>query len=145
MSVTQLTPYLFFDGQADQAIRFYQEALGAQVDGLLRYDQLPAGAGTCPPEDKQRVMHALLRLGGASLMVSDSPTGQPTASSGVHVNIGFDDADEMARRFRALAEGGSVTMDLHDAFWGDKFGALQDRFGVHWMFTCPTGTAGRAG
>ena len=145
MSVTQLTPYLFFDGQADQAIRFYQEALGAEVEGLMRYDQLPAEAGTCPPEDLQRVMHALLRLGGASVMVSDSPSAQPTAASGVHVNIGFDDADEMARRFRALAEGGSVTMDLHDAFWGDKFGALQDRFGVHWMFTCPTTPAGRAG
>ena len=48
----------------------------------------------------------------------------------------FDDADEMAKKFHALAEGGRVTMELQDMFWGAKFGMLMDAYGIQWMFSC---------
>ncbi len=53
------------------------------------------------------------------------------------MTVNFDDAGEMARAFDALSQGGAVETAIHDAFWGDKFGALRDRFGISWMFTCP--------
>lgn len=55
----------------------------------------------------------------------------------VNVLLEFDDFEEMTRSFESLAEGGEVTMALHDAFWGAKFGMCNDRFGVSWMLSCP--------
>lgn len=74
-------------------------------------------------------------------MLSDLPPGQP-GSEGcrVEISLGFDDPEEMVRSFRAMSAGGRVKMDVHDAFWGDKFGALVDRFGIEWMFIAPQKT-----
>lgn len=137
MPVQQLTPYLFYDGTADQALEVYAQALDAKVEGLMRYEEMPEGANTCPPEDKKRVMHALVHVGEARLMVSDVPSSQPEPSgASVQIVVDFDDAGEMARKFEALAASGQIHMPLHDAFWGAKFGMLEDKFGIRWMFSC---------
>ncbi|MEI6884529.1 MAG: hypothetical protein WCO02_08575 [Bacteroidota bacterium] len=51
--------------------------------------------------------------------------------------LGFDDAALMEQCFNKLAAGGTVTMQLQDTFWGDRFGTLTDKFGFSWMFNCP--------
>jgi PhnB protein len=136
MSIKAATPYLSFNGTADAVIEFYTRALGAEVEGgIMRYADMPADAGPCPPEDKQRVMHSCLRLGEARLMLSDVPSARPVPSeSTISVCLEFDDIDEMTRKFEALAAGGTIVMNLHDAFWGSKFGLLNDKFGISWMF-----------
>lgn len=78
-------------------------------------------------------MHALLHLDTARIMISDRISER--AAPG-HVVLDFTDVDDMARRFDALAKSGTVEMAIHDAFWGDKFGALRDKRGVQWLFTC---------
>lgn len=137
MTIKAATPYLFFDGNAEQALSLYRETLGARVEGLMRYDQMPqdAGSSNSEPVDGRRIMHALVHLGEAQVMVSDSPyPGLRSPGSNVEVTLDFSDPDEMSRAFTALASGGNVKAAIHDAFWGDKFGALVDRFGIHWMF-----------
>lgn len=139
MSIKQATPYLFFAGTAEQAVRLYERTLGAKTEGLMRYGDMPGGADKCQPEDLQRVMHAEVHLGGAMVMVSDVTSERPVPAGGqVNIVLEFDDVDEMTRRFEALAASGKVTMALHDTFWGAKFGALTDEVGIEWMFNCPT-------
>jgi PhnB protein len=135
MAIKQLNPYLNFDGTAGQAISLYERALGAKVERLQRFGEMP---GSHPaPEHRDRVLHALLRLGPGVLMLSDTMPGMPfTAEGNAHVCLDFDDAAEMAQQFDALALGGKITMPLADTFWGAKFGTLTDRFGVQWMFNC---------
>jgi PhnB protein len=138
MSIRQLTPYLFFNGTAEEAIKLYEQALDAKVEDLMRYKDMPPEAGTCPPEDQDRVMHATLVLGEVRLMLSDVTSDRPAPSGGqVELALELEDPEELARRFDALAASGEVKMAIHDAFWGDKFGALVDRFGIHWMLMCP--------
>lgn len=136
MSIKAATPYLSFDGAAEAAIELYTRALGAQVQGeVMRYAQMPADTGTCAAEDQQRIMHASLRIGEASLMLSDVPSSQPApAQSKVSVCLEFDDIEQMRRSFDALADGGTVVLAIHDAFWGAKFGLVNDKFGINWMF-----------
>lgn len=139
MTIHKATPYLFFDGTAEAAVRLYEKALGAKTEALQRYADVPGGAAPSAPEDKGRVMHALLRVGGAELMVSDMPHGRPSpVGSNVQVCLDYDDVAEMTRAFDALAATGKVIMGLHDTFWGAKFGALVDAFGIPWMFNCTT-------
>jgi PhnB protein len=133
MSIRQLNPYLNFDGTAAKAISLYEKALGATTEQVMRWSDAP---GT-PPEHKDRVMHALLRIGPNALMISDAQPGDTlTAGTNVHVCLDFDDPTDMAGRFEALSAGGKVKAPLNDTFWGARFGMLTDAFGIHWMFNC---------
>ncbi|MGK3998151.1 VOC family protein [Sorangium sp. So ce1024] len=136
MSIKSLNPYLMFDGTAEKAIALYERALGAKSEGPpMRFGDIPGDKPA--PESKDRIMHATLRVGGGILMISDTMPGMPASkTSNTEVCLHFDDADDMARAFDALAAGGKVTMPLQDTFWGAKFGTLTDAFGIQWMFSC---------
>ena len=133
MAIQQLNPYLIFNGTAEQAIRFYESALGAKTEGLMRYAEVPGEKAA--PEYANKVIHAMLQIGGGVVMVSDAgPGSEVTKDSNVHVCLQFDDVAEMTKKFEALAKGGEVTMPLADTFWGAHFGMLTDAYGVRWMF-----------
>jgi PhnB protein len=137
MAIRQLNPYLNFNGTAEQAIKLYETALGAKVENVMRF----ADAAGMPvaPADKNRVMHAVLKVGGAMFMLSDTMPDRPVATEGnVTVSVDCDDVADMTKKFDALAAGGNVTMPLNDTFWGARFGMLTDAFGVRWMFNCDT-------
>jgi PhnB protein len=135
MSITQLNPYLNFNGTADKAIKLYERALGAKTEALQRFGEVPGM--TVPEAHKQRVMHARLRIGEGVVMISDAPPDMPVALEGnVHVCLDFDKVADATARFEALAQGGKVTMPLQDTFWGATFGMLTDAYGVRWMFNC---------
>lgn len=135
MSIKSLNPYLIFNGNAAKAIQFYETALGAKSEGHMKFGDIPNHQ--CADEDKERVMHARLRLGEGLIMLSDSQPGRQVPREGnCQVALHFDDAADMTQKFNALAEGGQITMPLNDTFWGARFGMLTDVFGIRWMFNC---------
>jgi len=137
MSIKKLNPYLNFNGDGAQAIKLYERALGAKTEGLQRLGDVPGMK--VAPENSERVMHAVLRIGEDVIMVSDAQPGTTVSNGGnVHVCLDFSDTEDMARRFDALAAGGKITMPLQDTFWGAKFGMLTDAHGISWMFNCTT-------
>jgi PhnB protein len=136
MAIKQLSPYLNFNGDAAKAAKLYESALGAKIENLSRFGDMPGANAT--PETKDRVLHGVLKLdNGANLMLSDIQPGMAhTPGTNVYVCLDFDDADDMTKKFEALAAGGNVTMPLNDTFWGAKFGMLVDAYGIRWMFNC---------
>ena len=136
---TTLTPYLSFDGKTREAFAFYAQALGATIETLMSFADMPAMpapeegcAGGMPTGDA--IMHASLLLpGGARLFAGDVPPGMPfDGMKGVMLALQYDTIDEAHRAFEALSQGGQVTMPLAPAFWARTFGMLTDRFGVSW-------------
>src|SRR5947209_3774793 len=71
--IMSVTPYLFFDGRCEEAIEFYKKALGAEVGMMMRFNETPEPhpPGMCPPGSENKIMHASLRINGASIMASD--------------------------------------------------------------------------
>jgi PhnB protein len=135
MAIRKISPYLNFDGNAEQAIKLYENVLGAKVETLSRFGDMPDSKAT--PDAKNRVLHALLRVGADAIMVSDTMPGMPFAvGTNVHLSLDFADVADMTSKFEALANGGQVAMPLQDTFWGARFGMLTDPFGIHWMFNC---------
>jgi PhnB protein len=133
MSLTTVNPYLNFDGTAAEAIALYQRALGAQVQFMQRFGEMPDS--TFEGDAANRVMHATLTLGSGTLMVADSmPGSSPTAGTAVYVTLQYAGIEEVDQHFAAMSEGATVTMPLENTFWGARFGTLTDRFGVNWMF-----------
>jgi PhnB protein len=132
MTIKAATPYLTLGGKGDEAIGFYQRALGAKLESLQRFGDVDK---SCPESLKHWVMHAQLQVGSALLMLSDgSPESKPAPGGTVNVALDIDNAAQARECFAALSEGGSVFQPLIEAPWGALFGALQDRFGVNWMF-----------
>lgn len=134
MSIKQLNPYVHLNGTAAQAIQRYERVLGATVEHITHYREVPGLAAN--PAHADRVIHAALRIGPSALMVSDSPIEVPPANGAqVSVALDLDDPADAVARFDALAaDGGKVVMPLHDTFYGARMGVLVDAFGVQWMF-----------
>lgn len=136
---TTLTPYLSFRGNTREVFAFYAEALGAQVQAMLRFADMPPppdgdGGDGCPPPAGDGIMHACLALpGGAMLMAGDVPPGMPfDGMQGVMLALQYDTVAQAEQAFAALLPGGQVTMPLAPTFWARSFGMLTDRFGVSW-------------
>lgn len=135
-SMTQplVQPYLFFEGNCEEALEFYKSAIGAQVDMVMRYSESPAP----PPPDVvpegfgDKVMHASFHVGGSMIMASDG-CGDVGTFGGFFLSLALATEAEADRYFDALAEGGQVVMPLGETFWSPKFGMLKDKFGVGWM------------
>ena len=131
-SNTSVQPYLFFGGRCEEALEFYRSALGAEVERLSRFKDAPE-TGMTQPGMENKVMHASFRIGETLLMASDGGHDGEPRFEGFSLSITVPDEEEADKVFNALAEGGKITMPLEKAFWGPKFGMLQDRFGVGWM------------
>ena len=135
----QINPYLNFDGHTEEAMRFYAAALGGTLTPMSRFGEMP-GDMPMSDEQKQRVLHVGLQLpSGAMIMASDTMAGMGppfVAGNNVHISLNPDNRATADAMFAALGEGGTVTMALTEQFWGDYFGSLTDRFGVHWMVNC---------
>jgi PhnB protein len=127
-----IIPYLNFNGNATEALEFYSKALNGQVDYKQTFGEAPMESSE---EQKDKIMHASFKAGELHFLVSDSMPGQPVNSgSNLSLSLNFNDADEMNKTFAALSEGGKVTMELQDTFWGARFGMLEDKYGFNWMF-----------
>jgi len=128
----QVQPYLFFDGRCDEAIQYYRAALGAEVVMLSRFSDSP-DQSMISPGMGDKIMHATLNIGGATVMASDGRCGGRPAFEGFSLSMTVADAAEAERVFNTLADGGKVQMPLGKTFWSPAFGMVADRFGVPWM------------
>ena len=134
--------YLFFDGRCEEALGFYQRALGAELEMMMRFKEgpQPSSPGMVPPGSEDKVMHASFRIGDTTVMVSDGRClGKPNFQ-GFALSITAADEAQADRTFAALADGGQVQMPLGKTFFSPRFGMVTDRFGVSWMVHCDSKT-----
>lgn len=128
----QLCAYMSYDGDCADAMKFYAQVLGAKLEALITYGDMP-GEMPVPAEHANRVMHAYLVHPDFALMAGDAPPGVPFAGiQGCMLAITYPTVAEATRVFNALADGGKVTMALGETFWADTFGMVTDRFGTPW-------------
>jgi PhnB protein len=128
----QVQPYLFFDGRCDEALEFYQGAIGAEVTMLMRFKDSP-DPGMCPAGAEDKVMHASLRIGDSTVLASDGRCQGRPSFEGFALSLTVPDDAAAERLFAALADGGQVQMPLAKTFFASRFGMVADRFGVPWM------------
>lgn len=130
-----MNPYLFFNGDCEAAFERYAEILDGEITAMLRHRGTPA-EDSVPPEWRDKIMHACMRIGDRQLMASDCPPEYYAKPAGYYVQLPFTDRAAAERVFQALAEGGTVHMALEKTFWAEAFGMLTDRFGTPWMINC---------
>jgi PhnB protein len=134
----QLSTYLFFKGNCQEAFKFYERVLGGKIETVHTYAGMPAGPGnTIPAGWKDKIMHIHLSVDDQALLGSDAPPGhQDHAQGGFSVSLSLNDIVKGERVFRALAENGTVRMEFQKTFWAERFGMVTDQFGIPWMINC---------
>lgn len=134
MQTPLIQPYLMFGGRCEEALEFYRNALGAQVDMLMRFSESPdpTPPGMLPPGFENKVMHASFRIGDNVLMASDG-CEVGAQFKGFSLSIAVATEAEADHFFNALSDGSQVQMPLTKTFWSPRFGMLTDRFGIAWM------------
>jgi PhnB protein len=128
----KVQPYVFFDGKCDEALQFYQRALGAKVTALMRFSEAP-DQSQIKPESKNKVMHAAFQVGDTEILASDGYCLGAPAFQGFALTIHAADGAEALKLFTGIAEGGKIQMPLEKTFFAAKFGIAVDKFGVNWM------------
>lgn len=114
-------------------MQFYQSVLGGELH-ISRFSDFPEAAAAVPEDYKNKAMHASLDNGMLSFMASDGKPGSKVMfGDSVHMSIAGKDTEKLTAYFNGLAAGGTITMPLDMQMWGDTFGMLTDKFGIHWM------------
>ncbi len=135
-----VSPYIFFDGTCEEAIAFYQQAIGAQLLFKMTFGEMPKDEEA--PEDcasdfnwaDDKIMHANVRIGDNEVMMSDgNMCADRVKHTGYALSLATKDLAEGQRWFDNLAEGGDVTMPWGETFWAEGFGMLTDKYGIPWL------------
>jgi PhnB protein len=130
-----VNPYVHFNGQCEEAFKFYEQLLGGQIVDMRTYADMPA-MGHLPAELGPKIVHARMLIGDTVLMGSDAPPERFHTPQGFSVSLMVETAEEAERVFHGLEEGAAIIMPIEETFWAIRFGMLVDRFGIPWMVNC---------
>lgn len=130
-----VNPYLNFNGNAEEAFKFYQRIFGGELQ-IVRYKDLEDNMGLTGT-DLNMIGNVALPLVGETLLYGSDvpePFGQPVDSGNkIQINIETESEEEAERLFSELSEDGIVKMSLQETEWAKKFGLCSDKFDVQWM------------
>jgi PhnB protein len=127
----KLIPYFNMEGNAREAIQFYEQAIGAEVLTINTYGDMPEMPNTFTDDLKNLVAHAKLRVGESELMFSDAPTGSSIPKGKqVTICITTNNVEKSKRFFEALRKDGQVNMPFEETPFSPGFGDVTDKFGV---------------
>jgi PhnB protein len=127
-----MSPYLMMNGNAKEAIQFYEKALDGRVLFNQTFGEMPENPEfPLPEEAKELVSHAMVKVGETDLMFSDMFPGQ-TSQIGDQVTIclSTNDIEKSKQIFESLKQDGQVKMPLQEAFFSPAYGIVTDKFGV---------------
>ena len=129
----KIVPYLYFNGNCEEAFNFYHNILGGELSEIMRYkDQ---SSQELPSELGERILHAELAIGDILLYFSDTPDKEMyNPGDNIQLNLNLDSLEEINKVYKAFEIGANITMPLQDTFWNAVYGTLIDKFGVSWSF-----------
>ena len=126
-----LNTTISFQGNCDEALTFYKEALGAEVKEVVYLRDLPPDTGMDASLPPNFVTHSEVLIFGTLITMTDGGT-TPITGDYFTFTLTLDSVDEVTSAFNKLAEGGKVVEALAPQFWATLCGDVQDPFGIHW-------------
>ncbi len=123
-----VTPFLMFEGKAQEAMDFYVELIpNSRIVEVEKW-------GDSNPDASDLIMFATVNIGGQDVRMSDSPIEHAfTFTPSISLFVECESESEITRLSTALSEDGNVLMPLDSYEWGEKFAWVEDRFGVSWQ------------
>jgi PhnB protein len=131
--MSQLSPYLLFNGNCHEAMKFYESCFGGELFEMT-YEK--AQGKDTPAALKDKIIHAALKKGDFLLMASDAHTESPVdVGNNVQVYVNCKSLDEVETLFKSISRKGEINLPMEDTFWNSRFGMVKDQFGINWMLS----------
>lgn len=126
--MSKITPFLMFEGQAEEAINFYMSIFNdSEIIRLARYE-----AGE--PGKEGEVSQAVFSINGQEFICTDTFVQHAfTFTPSISLFVECDSEEEINDAYTKLADGGELLMPLDSYPFSKKFGWVQDKFGVSWQ------------
>lgn len=135
--MTTLSPWINFNGNAEEAFNFYRSVFGGEFTSIVRFKDVASPEFQVAPNDADKIMRIALPINGANMLIgNDVPEfmGKVSESenrSKIHVTAG--NKEEVERIFDRLSVGGQVEVGMSDSGWGTYFGMFRDQYGIEWV------------
>jgi PhnB protein len=137
--MTQINPYLNFNGNTEEAFEFYKSVFGGEFVTVMRFGDAPPcpEMGELSASEREKIMHVALPIGNGNVLMGtdalESMGQKLTAGNNFSLSVSTVSREETEKIFNGLSEGGKVTMPLAKTFWSEYFGMCADKFGIRWM------------
>ena len=128
----KLTTHLHYGGNCAEALRFYEEHLGAKILFSMTYEQMPEPKDI-PPGCEQGILHASMKIADTTIMAADAPPDRFQPMRSAYLALAVDSDEEAERIYALLSEGGEIFMQMAETFFALRFAMLRDKFGTLWM------------
>ncbi len=137
--MASLHAYLNFNGNCEEAFKFYQTVFDTRLLAVYRFGEMPANDAMPPvsDEDKQKIMHTALKINDNTLLMGSDcieAFGQKaTYGTGTALMLDVQSIDEAEKLYNSLSQGGEIEMPLAEQDWAERYAAFRDKFGIGWM------------
>lgn len=135
-NMATINPYINFNGNALEAFTFYKSVFGGEFTNVTYMKDMESPEMQIAAEDRDKIMHISLPIGGNTLMGNDVPSFLGTVNEMENrskISVNCASKEEADRLFSGLSEGGTVEMPLADSPWNSYFAMFRDKYGIEWM------------
>jgi len=136
--MTTLNPYIYFNGNCEDAFKFYKSVFRQEFTYIGRYKDVPKTDRQIFQEADEKIMHISLPISTETILMGSDNTGayeESIAYNNFSLIIHTDRKSEADRLFNELSEGGQVKAPMNLTFWGSYYGICIDKFGISWKIT----------
>jgi PhnB protein len=135
--MAHISPYIHFNGNAEEAFTFYKSVFGGQFVKVMRYKDLSSAEHPIAANDANRLMHIALPIGKNHLLMGSDvleAMGKVTENDNRNtISISAESREEADKLFNGLSSGGKIEMPITDGPFGTYFGMFADKYGIEWM------------
>jgi len=133
-----INPYIYFDGNCEEAFKYYESVFRKKISHISKYKDTPVAQRNIFQEPDEKVMHATLPLckeimlnGSDNSLAYKEENKYKTFSLIIHA----DSQEEVDRIFGELSQNGQIIVPIGQTFWGAYYGQCIDQFGINWKVT----------
>ncbi len=138
--MTNINPWINFNGNAEEAFIFYKSVLGGEFGKITRFKDIASEEFPIPENEENKIMRITLPIGTSILIANDVPESMGRVSESENrskIAVTAESKEDAERIFNGLSESGAVEMPMADSPWGSYFGMFRDKYGIEWTVEFP--------
>lgn len=133
--MTMISPYVNFNGNAEEAFNFYKSVFGGEFASIVRFKDLESSEFPVSESEANKIMRIVLPVGTNMLIANDVPEAMGPVSENENrskISVNTESREEADRIFAGLSIGGAVEMPMSESPWGTYFAMFRDKYGIEW-------------
>jgi PhnB protein len=133
--MANISPYINFNGNAEEAFNFYKSVFGGEFASIVRFKDLESSEFPVPENEANKIMRIVLPIGQSTLIANDVPESMGPVSENENrskIAVSAETKEEAEKLFNGLSQDGAVEMPMAESPWGSYFAMFRDKYGIEW-------------